>query len=151
MKELLENQYASSYISHLDTHNLFVDSAFFKNAAFLSEKEWRILLDDDELYKTNDDWAEYYNWGEDNENKNYKGIMMDLIPKGIEFIGRKKDICSYMDLSFKEYNKIIDEVVLGPNCRLSVDDIVLIMNHFLFEYFNDTTVKKSKCPYIARC
>lgn len=146
MRELIENPYSSGFFSHLDSQILFTDSVFFKNAAFGAEKEWRILIEDDGLYKSSGKWMEYFNWSE-NE---HIGNICDLMPRGIEFKSEKNDICSYMDLSFKKYDEIIDNIVLGPNCRLSVDDIVQIMNHFYFELFNDTNINKSRCPYIAR-
>lgn len=141
---LIDDQDFGSYLLRCNSKNLFRDSVFIKNESFQAEQEWRLLLEDEDLDKDNDNWAECFNW--DNGNTG----LGKLFPKGIQFTRKgDNDVCSYIDLSLKDYYSVITSVVIGPNCKASIDDIFQIMEHFQFSIHLDN-ITKSKCPYVHR-
>jgi len=123
---------------------LIRDSVFIKHESFSAEKEWRVVLEDEELKKTYDDWENYYNW---NEVEHSDGLMK-LIPKGLKFKSIGDDIVSYLDLSFKEHiDKVIDCIYIGPNCKVQKEDIYQIIQHFGFWNFNAENIFLTKSSY----
>ena len=119
--------------------SLFSKSIFIKNKSFKAEKEWRLLFYD-ELKKDYDDWGNYFNF-EDCDNSH------TIFPMGIQFRSSSNNIISYLDLLFEKYKKnIIDNIIIGPNCKLTQSDIYQIMNHYKFDYSMEQTIK-SNCPY----
>lgn len=119
--------------------SLFSKSVFIKNKSFKAEKEWRLLFYD-ELKKDYDDWGNYFNF-EDCDNSH------TIFPMGIQFRSSSNNIISYLDLLFEKYKKnIIDNIIIGPNCKLTQSDIYQIMNHYKFDYSMEQSIK-SNCPY----
>jgi len=142
--ELFTNPYGSDFQAMKDQQQLIRESVFIKHESFSAEGEWRIVLEDEDLQKSYDDWGNYYNWPEGE----YSEGIMKLIPKALKFKSIGDDIISYMDLSFIEYeDEIIDCIVLGPNCKVQIDDIYQIVQHFGFWNFDEEHIYLSKSPY----
>ncbi len=144
LDELFTNPYGTDFEAVIMQQRLIRDSVFTKHESFSAEKEWRIVLEDEELQKTYDDWENYYNW---NEGEFSEGLMK-LIPKGLKFRSIGDDIISYLDLSFKEYkDEVINCIYIGPNCKAQIDDIYHIIQHFGFCNFDTEHIYLSKSPY----
>ena len=129
-------------------NELIDDSMFYKHSSFEYEKEWRLILKDDGLIRSGDNWGEYYNW----KDGEYDSIMCKLFPNGLQFRSTEDNIISYLDLNFSEFvdDYILDNIVIGPNCKLNINDISQILQHFSFpvdEMLDNDNIRKSKSPY----
>ncbi len=147
LDELFTNPYGSDFQSLQDQQKLIRDSVFIKHESFSVEKEWRIVLDDEELQKSFADWVDYYNW----PKGEYSEGIMKLIPEALQFRSIGDNIISYMDLSFKEYiDEIIDCIVIGPNCKAQIEDIYQMVQHFKFENIDEEHIYLSNSTYRSK-
>jgi hypothetical protein len=70
------------------------------------------------------------------------------IPKGLQFRSIGDNIISYLDLSFKDYiDEVIDYIFIGPSCKVQIDDIYQMVQHFGFWNFDEEHIYLSKSPY----
>lgn len=97
--KIFEGTYAFSFPMVYDKKELYQESIFIKKEEYRNEKEWRLILDDENTYKTYDDWCEYYNWSKSDGEKINGGIY-NLIPNGMEFMVRNGKIVPYLDMKY---------------------------------------------------
>lgn len=138
------------WLSKVRTQCLMSDSVFFKNYKFSAEKEWRMSIFDESMVKSECEWGNAYNW--DNSDNKSTDHFEELVPKALQFKSIGNDIISYMDLNFSRFkDRIINDIVIGPNCKLTQADVYQIMLHFGFNIFEFTNYEDkvfySKCPY----
>ena len=119
-----EKEYDSCFIKCFE--NICHLAVITKNPFFAEEKEYRINY----LLKFNQEL------GITNESKNSSLSTFD-----IKYYNRYNDIIPYFDLPFK--NDSIKEVIIGPKCKATVNDVKLFLN----KNGIDCNVIKSKGTY----
>lgn len=126
---------------------LLQDSFFYKDSSFAEENEWRLILKD-EIIKSEEDWEQIYNWKR--QGREPQTALERLFPNALEFRVVENDIVSYMDMDFSNgnhmHNDMIKEIIIGPNCRLTNQDLFQMLGHFGFD-ITDVAVRKSDSPY----
>lgn len=126
---------------------LYQESIFIKKEEYRNEKEWRLIINDENTYKSYDDWETYYNWSKsDSEESEFD--FQKLIPKGMEFMVRNGKIVPYLDMKYDldEDNMPIKEIIIGPNCKVDELDIFHLLEFFRFDG-NNIEIKSSKSSY----
>ncbi|MBP7732434.1 MAG: DUF2971 domain-containing protein [Caldisericia bacterium] len=109
---------------------------FIKNPAFEEEKEWRIVYRDI-FYNTIDIQRKYEN-------------IQEFDHLGQKHFYMKNDIVSsYFEWNFMELmpNNPIKNIVFGPNCKCSADDIKLLLYNNGFEVINTICFLRSNASY----
>ena len=145
VKSIIDSPYVLDYEMGIHKKLIYLESIFIKNKEYQNEKEWRLILDDENTYKSYGDWIEYYNWKKEDK---LKGTIYELIPNGMEFMVRNGKIIPYLDLKFNlDTNDIpIKKIVIGPNCKVGELDIYHLLEFFGYE--NDKIeIKKSQSSY----
>lgn len=145
VKSIIDSPYALDYKISINKKLIYLESIFIKNKEYQNEKEWRLILDDENTYKSYGDWIEYYNWKKDD---NLEGMICKFIPNGMEFMVRNGKIIPYLDLKFDlDTSDIpIKKIVIGPNCKVGELDIYHLLEFFGFE--SDTIkIEKSQSSY----
>ena len=134
-------------IIEVDQNWLYLDSIFIKKDEYENEREWRLILDDEEMRKSYDEWDVYYNWTRDS-TKTYKEIIYKLIPNGMEFMVRNGKIIPYLDLKFDldENDLPLKKVIIGPNCKVDEQDIYHLLEFFGFDG-DEIAITRSKSSY----
>lgn len=132
-KNIVSDMYEANYMIELDQKCLYQESIFIKSNEYENEKEWRLILDDENTYKSYDDWCEYYNW--DKSRIETSEDIYRLVPNGMEFMVRNGKIIPYLDLKFdtEEDNYPIKKIVIGPNCKVDELDIYHLLEFFGFD------------------
>ena len=133
-KDIVEGSYSATYMMDLKLKCIYQDSLFIKKAEYENEREWRLVLDDEETRKSYEEWDVYYNWKKDDAKK-YQTMICKLIPNGMEFMVRNGKIIPYLDLKFDlDKNDLpIKKVILGPNCKVDEQDIYYLLEFFGFD------------------
>ena len=146
-KKLIDESSNLPYMIYLQKECLFFESVFQKGKEYKSEEEWRLILDDEETRKDYPEWDIYYNW----KNKDLRfgeEEIYSLIPNGMEFMVKNGRIIPFLDLKidFDKSNLPIEEVIIGPNCKVNILDIYHLLQ---FYGFNGEKIKieKSKSSY----
>ena len=146
-KKLIDESSNLPYMIYLQKECLFFESVFQKGKEYKSEEEWRLILDDEETRKDYPEWDIYYNW----KNKDLRfgeEEIYSLIPNGMEFMVKNGRIITFLDLKidFDKSNLPIEEVIIGPNCKVNILDIYHLLQ---FYGFNGEKIKieKSKSSY----
>lgn len=103
----------------------------YKNPAFSEEKEWRLCIALSPACRID-------------TKANYDPFIMSEI----KLYSNQKEIVTYLDLDFsKVKNKIITEIILGPKCKISIND--LKQNLFVLGYeTSGINITKSSATYI---
>lgn len=126
---------------------LLQDSFFYKDSSFAEENEWRLILKD-EIIKSEENWQTIYNWKRTEHGS--PNHLERLFPDALQFRVMGNDIISYLDMDFSggnhTHNDMIQEIMIGPNCRLKPSDVFQMLGHFGFDTSN-VTVRKSNSPY----
>lgn len=126
---------------------LLQDSFFYKDDSFAEETEWRLILKD-EIIKSEENWGQIYNWSRCPQED--KTVLQKLFPKALCFRPTENDIISYMDLDFSagepSANDMIQEIIIGPNCRLMYQDVFQLLAHFGFDV-SGLKVRRSASTY----
>ena len=147
VSKFLDGTYSSSFPVMYDKMEIYQDSIFVKREEYCNEKEWRLIINDEDTYKTYDDWCEYYNWSKgDAEKSEY--IFQKLIPNGMEFMVRNGKIVPYLDMKYDldEDSIPVKEIIIGPSCKVDKLDIFHLLEFFGFDG-NKINVEKSKSSY----
>jgi hypothetical protein len=142
---LFEDINGGSYSIHFAKELIFQDSLFIKHEEYKEEKEWRLIIDDEEAQKSYDDWITYYNWK--GEEKYKQRSIEKLIPNALEFMVKNDKIISYMDLKYDYSGELpIKQIYIGPNCKVMEDDIFHLLEFYGFDA-NHIRIGKSKSSY----
>lgn len=146
-KDIINNSYGATYMMELDRKCIYQESIFIKKDEYQNEREWRLIVNDEDTYKSYDAWCEYYNWKK-NELEEDGGIMCKLIPNGMEFMVRNGKIIPYLDLKYDldENNLPIKKIVIGPNCKVDELDIYHLLEFFGFDG-NEIEIVRSASSY----
>lgn len=134
-------------LSHLIQMCIYMESIFIKREEYRNEKEWRLILDDENTCKSYDEWEIYYNWK--NECDKYHGSnIYKLMPKGMEFTTKNGKIISFLDLKFdlEEKDIPIKKIVIGPNCKVNELDISHLLEFYKYDS-DEVEIVKSKSSY----
>lgn len=147
-KNILSSTYNASYKIVLSKNSLLQNSIFMKTDEYKNEKEWRLILDDDQTEKSYDEWSVYYNWKDDPEEEKSTDKIKKLIPNAMEFMVKNNKIISYLDLKFDFYkdNLPVKKIIIGPNCKVSNLDIFHLLEFYGFEG-NEIEIIKSESSY----
>ena len=115
---------------------------------YAEEKEWRLIVDDEETRKDYDDWRTLYNWKDITMKQDIKGTIYELLPNALEFSVRDNKIVSYLDLKYDidTDDLPIQNIIIGPNCKVSESDIYFLLEFFGFDG-NKIQVQRSKSSY----
>lgn len=146
-KEFIDESSDIPYMIQLQKESLFYEFIFQKDNEYKSEKEWRLILNDEETRKNYPEWDIYYNW----KNNNFKFCEKEiyrLIPNGMEFVVKSGKIVPYLDLKFDfdKNNLPIKKVVIGPNCKVNNLDIYHLLQFYGFAG-DEIKIIKSKSSY----
>ncbi len=146
-KNIIEGLYGATDFMELDRKCMYQDSIFIKRDEYRSEKEWRLILNDENTYKSYGEWDVFYNWKK-NDDETYGDMFYELIPNGMEFMAAKGNIIPFLDLKFDldEKNMPIKKIVIGPNCKVKQLDIYHLLEFFKFDG-NEIKIVKSKSSY----
>ena len=146
-KELIDETSNIPYMIQLQKECLFYESIFQKGNEYKSEKEWRLILDDEETRKNYPGWNIYYNWKNNNFTFGEKEIFR-LIPNGMEFMVKSGKIVPYLDLKFDldKSNLPIKKVIIGPNCKVNILDIYHLLQFYGIDG-DEIEIIKSKSSY----
>ena len=145
-KLILDDSNRGSFLIVMAEKEILGQSIFVKREEYMEEKEWRLIIDDEEIDKFYDDWGGYYNW---------KGCVgkgpsdtYNLIPNALEFMTRRNRIVSYLDLKYDTYldELPIEKIIIGPNCKVTEGDIFHLLEFYGFEG-NQIAIVKSKSSY----
>lgn len=104
---------------------------FYKNDSFKEEKEWRIACS-----SFIDKFCSYMNISKTNE-------MVSL--SNFSYLHLNKKLVSHFELTFLEFKKVVKEIILGPKCNITVEEL----RHFLISIgllndINDNTINIRK-------
>lgn len=134
-------------IIEVDQNWLYLDSIFIKKDEYENEREWRLILDDEEMRKSYDEWDVYYNWRKDTIEICDETIYK-LLPNAMEFMVRNGKIIPYLDLKFDldENDLPIKKVIIGPNCKVDEQDIYHLLEFFGFDG-DEIEIERSKSSY----
>lgn len=145
-KDIIEG-YSATYMMDLELKCIYQDSLFIKKPEYENEREWRLILDDEETRKSYDEWNVYYNWRKDSTEICDETIYK-LIPNGMEFMVRNGKIIPYFDLKFDldENDLPIKKVIIGPNCKVDERDIYHLLEFFGFDG-DEIEITRSKSSY----
>lgn len=133
-KDIIEGACSATYFMELEKQCIYQDSIFIKKNEYENEREWRLILDDEETHRSYDEWNVYYNWKKD-KTETHQEMIYKLIPNGMEFMVKNGKIIPYLDLKFdldKNYLPI-KKVVIGPNCKVNELDIYHLLEFFKFD------------------
>lgn len=146
-KDIVEGLYGASYMMELDRKCICQESIFIKREEYKNEREWRFILNKDELYKSRDDWEYFYHWKKD-EVENNENRFQKLLPNGMDFMVRNGKIMPYLDLKYdlNEDNLPIKKIIIGPNCKVYELDIYHLLNFFGFDG-DEIEIMKSNSSY----
>lgn len=146
-KEIVDESSSAPYMIELHKDCLFQDSIFRKGCEYESEKEWRLILDDEQTCKSYDEWNIYYNWKNDNSEFR-QNLIYKLIPNGMEFMVKKGKIIPYLDLKFDldKKNIPIKKIVIGPNCKVNELEIFHLLEFFGFDG-TEIEIARSRSSY----
>ena len=127
---------------------MYADSVFIKRMEYAEEKEWRLIVDDEETRKNYDDWRTLYNWKDITMKQDIKGTIYELLPNALEFTVRDNKIVSYLDLKYDidTDDLPIQNIIIGPNCKVSESDIYFLLEFFGFDG-NKIQLQRSKSSY----
>lgn len=127
---LQEGDYLFHALSEVFLNDL-VDLCCFKNPAFNEEKEWRLCISLSPECRVNK-----------------KATFSPFTMSEIKLYSNKKKIITYIDLNFSQVkNEIIEEIILGPKCEISIKDMLQILSILGYDTQN-IMIKKSKATYI---
>ena len=146
-KDIVDGSYSATYMMSLELKCIYQDSLFIKKSEYENEREWRLILDDEETRKSYEEWDVYYNWKKDDAKK-YQTMIRELIPNGMEFMERNGKIIPYLDLKFDldENDLPIKQVIIGPNCKVDELDIYHLLEFFGFDG-NEIEIVRSASSY----
>lgn len=146
-KELIDDYSNIPYMINLKKECLFQESIFLKGNEYKNEKEWRLILDDENIRKDYDEWDVYYNWKNYN-CKSDREMIYELLPNAMEFMTRSGRIVPYVDLKFDldKRNIPIRKVIIGPNCKVNDLDVYHLLNFYGFDG-NEIEITRSKSSY----
>jgi hypothetical protein len=129
---------------------LLQDSVYMKDHDFTEEKEWRITYNDD-LLKSDDSWwdiSQGFNNPDKSTSSRSNKPIYNLFPNGYQFRATQNDIISYLDLDFGSYkDEIINEIVIGTNCKLTCDDITQLLLYSRYEFTNELEINPSTITF----
>ena len=147
MNTALRTANTGSLYIELGKRVMYMESTFIKRIEYADEKEWRLIIDDEQTNKRYDDWIEYYNWSEEAITE-HSGLIQKLMPKGLQFSVRNDKIVSYIDMKYDldPDNMPIKEIVMGPNCKVSESDVFQLLEFYGFDG-SKIEIAKSKSSY----
>lgn len=130
--DILNNPYGASYYLNLVKREMYADSVFIKRVEYAEEKEWRLIIDDEETRKNYDDWETLYNWKDISLQREIKDTIYELLPNALEFTVKNNKIVSFLDLKYDidVDNMPIQKIIIGPNCKVSESDIFFLLEFF---------------------
>ena len=116
-------------------------SSTMKNPAFKEENEIRII------YPVNIGFGMELTSKEDISEKNRKITGTDFEISPIKYKVEDENLILYSDLNFKNYIKkgIVNEIILGPKCRVNEADIRFFFNSQ--NYKGKIKIRKSEASY----
>ena len=122
--------------------NTAKNAAYFKNPSFSEEKEWRLAFTDTVLG--------FNGFGFEKMPRTESGTFSRFVFQKVDCIASNNDIVTHIELGLPEMENAIDEIIIGPKARMSIDDmkICLILKGFL-KGMNDTSIAivKSSSSY----
>lgn len=133
-KDIIEEPYDATYFMRLARLCIYEESIFIKKNEYENEREWRLILDDEETRKSYEEWDMYYNWQKKNTEICQK-LIYKLIPNGMEFMAKNGKIIPYLDMKFDldKDNLPIKKVVIGPNCKVDELDVYHLLSFYKFD------------------
>ena len=135
-------------------NTIYNEGFIFKNGNFEEENEWRLYRNILTSNYDDSDGIDDYGYSETNE-----GIMVDNLKyvgdfsrRKLKFVATDESIKPYLELGFEKIkSKIINEIILGPKCKIDPLDfkLYLVSNNYLRDiYDNSISIKFSSIPYI---
>lgn len=121
LENIYTNPCGASSFDRWERLDIFQKSILYKNITFQEEQEHRIV------YNPKVSKSDFIDELDVEQNA-------ILFPWGVQFKSIDNDIVSFLDLSFESRcdDSIINEIILGPNCNASVDDIEFLFKAYKF-------------------
>lgn len=125
----------------------------YKNEMFSEEREWRLFRKLQSDNYCTDDGVDDYGYADFLDgffisNDKYLG---NFTRGPLKYRSTENDIRTYFELGFEKHKQsIINEVIIGPKCKITDLDIKLLLaqNGYIEDIFSNTVkIKKSQCPY----
>lgn len=147
-KLILDKSDKGSYDIAKAEKGILQESIFVKRAEYSEEKEWRLIIEDENTNKYYDDWREYYNWKGISAQEGKASDMYNLFPNALEFMVRGNRIVSYLDMRYDTYQDElpIEKIIIGPNCKVTEGDVFHLLEFYGFDG-NQIEIVKSKSSY----
>lgn len=138
-------------LSSLHQKLTYQESLFIKREEYKNENEWRLIVDDESMFKSYAEWDIYYNWKNENNDRYDKNDIKRLIPNGMEFMVRNGKIIPFLDLKFdlcKEHIPI-KKVIIGPNCKVDELDVFHLLGFYKYNV-DEIEIARSESSYCLK-